>query len=427
MTTTSTDISPSNGGAKRDYPLSDAPDGQAPVLSGSGFEQVAFTMHDVGRRLDEYETKIRELQRALARALKEKQQLVDALRDLHGQFNSLQLHANKQCEVLLSEGEELRAARQQLASLQKELACTRAQFERSREQSAARTATTLEDASQQAAAEYRDALLRMERELERHQATAAAQERNRAELVRELSSLARRCKELDGKRAARETANAELRKTLVNRNQQIERLNKYVIRMRRELNMLDADEAASPVATAAKPPQKQKQRSASPVTRLIPGNRRKGERRRMNGKQHDALPPAPAPSGKGVPATQPLQARPIDAAKKRASASEQFVLVPVGDEAAWMQYPLSKKILTIGRSEANDIPVRDHCMSRFHARILVKDSRVFVEDMGSTNGLRLNSQLKKRFEVKHGDRFAVGQTEFELVDLAIRASGLRTA
>ena len=105
---------------------------------------------------------------------------------------------------------------------------------------------------------------------------------------------------------------------------------------------------------------------------------------------------------------------------------QQFVIVPVAEEIEGIQFPLNRKIMTVGRSPENDIRVRDISISRFHARIILENCGVTVEDLGSTNGLKVNSEHKKRKQLKHGDRFRIGRVDFELVDLAIRARGLRT-
>ena len=106
---------------------------------------------------------------------------------------------------------------------------------------------------------------------------------------------------------------------------------------------------------------------------------------------------------------------------------QQFIIVPIGEDVSEPQYPLNKNELMIGRNRDHDIPVHDRSASRDHARIVLRGFKVFIEDMGSKYGLLVNSEPTERQELKHGDRFTIGRKEFELVDLAVGASGLRTS
>ncbi len=368
-------------------------------------------MKEVGRRLDEYEAKIRRLQADLANAVNEKSELVDALRSLHDQFHSLQQHADHQCDVLMSEGEELRATKQHIASLQKELASTRAAFEQA--QSGAAGAAT-EDGYRQAEANYRDALNGMEGELKKHQAAVANRDKDIAELAERIVSLEQRCAELSGRRNEKKIDFTGLQKTLADREKQIERMNRYLVHMQRELKVLNADIDDS----AAEGARRERQR-AEPVSNAVAS----GKAQRKQNKQSNHAVTQLIPAALRKPAAE----NPQDAGTATGDdAPQQFVIVPVGDEAAGMQYPLNRKKLTIGRGRDNDIRVREKCISRVHARIVQANNRVFIEDLGSTNGLKVNSARGKRHELKHGDKFKIGHTEFELVDLAIRASGLRS-
>ncbi len=346
-------------------------------------------MQNLGRQLDRYETRIQRLQTELINATTDKHELVDALRSLHGQLYSLQMDADKQCDVLLSGGEKLRATKQCLASLQQEIASTRQEYERSQVNNSKQDIAANKYVSGDAEADYSDALRGKEQEIRAHKAAAARQAKD----------------------------NAELRRHLDNRSRRIKRLNRYIIRMRRELTILNdeirtAKTSISPrngrlaaadkeIAALAKPQEKPKTRSVSTVTQLRPATRRKQEPQwRAGDYGQEAFGDIFIP--------------------------QQFVIVPSGDDVQGTQYPLNKNELTIGRNQNHDIPVRERNVSRVHARIILRGFKVFIEDLGSKYGLLVNSEPRERHELKHGDRFTIGHKEFELVDLAIRASGLRT-
>src|SRR5687767_3937690 len=56
-------------------------------------------------------------------------------------------------------------------------------------------------------------------------------------------------------------------------------------------------------------------------------------------------------------------------------------------------------------------------MSRRHARFWVTDARVFVEDLGSRNGVVLNGRaVTAPAEVGPGDRVLVGGHVFQVID-----------
>jgi hypothetical protein len=71
--------------------------------------------------------------------------------------------------------------------------------------------------------------------------------------------------------------------------------------------------------------------------------------------------------------------------------------------------------LSIGRSRDADVQIDDRYASGIHARIFNRESRVYVEDMNSTNGTLLNdATLKGEAELLDGDVVRIGDTEFRL-------------
>lgn len=79
------------------------------------------------------------------------------------------------------------------------------------------------------------------------------------------------------------------------------------------------------------------------------------------------------------------------------------------------EYSLGKEI-TIGRSNQNNIVLRDPYVSKQHAKIVEDEGKYFLEDLNSANGTYLNNQ--KVLDVtmlKNGDRIKLGQIEFLFV------------
>ncbi|MFL5319456.1 MAG: FHA domain-containing protein [Myxococcaceae bacterium] len=67
----------------------------------------------------------------------------------------------------------------------------------------------------------------------------------------------------------------------------------------------------------------------------------------------------------------------------------------------------------IGRTADNDVILYDPGVSRRHARIFSKDGKYFAEDMGSSNGTKVNGEtISGAKELKSGDTVAVGPVVF---------------
>lgn len=64
---------------------------------------------------------------------------------------------------------------------------------------------------------------------------------------------------------------------------------------------------------------------------------------------------------------------------------------------------------SIGRTDQNDLTLRDASVSRSHCRLLEEDGRLMIVDTGSTNGTAVNGQfLDGPAALDHGDTITVG-------------------
>lgn len=86
-----------------------------------------------------------------------------------------------------------------------------------------------------------------------------------------------------------------------------------------------------------------------------------------------------------------------------------------------VEHALTAPLTTIGRSESADIPVDGNFISRIHARILVIGDETIIEDAGSKNGTRVNSEPVERCALKHGDLVRIGTARFRFVDRSAEA------
>lgn len=71
--------------------------------------------------------------------------------------------------------------------------------------------------------------------------------------------------------------------------------------------------------------------------------------------------------------------------------------------------------LSIGRSEKNDICVYDRKSSRNHCKIYIDGGAILLEDLNSTNGVKVNDEpVQGQRSLNVGDQMAIGQTVFLL-------------
>lgn len=72
-------------------------------------------------------------------------------------------------------------------------------------------------------------------------------------------------------------------------------------------------------------------------------------------------------------------------------------------------FPLHKRETVIGREEEVDVSLLDDRISRRHARLVIDDEGVWLEDLESRNGTYLNGErLSSRRRVRDGDKIQLG-------------------
>ncbi|MCB9591179.1 MAG: sigma 54-interacting transcriptional regulator [Sandaracinaceae bacterium] len=81
--------------------------------------------------------------------------------------------------------------------------------------------------------------------------------------------------------------------------------------------------------------------------------------------------------------------------------------------------------LVVGRDDEADLVVVDESLSRSHARFSRDADTVLVEDLGSTNGTRVNGEVVERAEVVPGDEVLLGTVAISVHALAGTAPQVR--
>ncbi len=91
-------------------------------------------------------------------------------------------------------------------------------------------------------------------------------------------------------------------------------------------------------------------------------------------------------------------------------------LILTHDGAAIREYRLEKERTTVGRKPHNDIVLEgDATVSGEHA-VFLKLQHIYVEDLGSTNGVLLNGKKVNKRQLNHGDSVKIGRHELKFVD-----------
>ena len=101
------------------------------------------------------------------------------------------------------------------------------------------------------------------------------------------------------------------------------------------------------------------------------------------------------------------------AAPSRGSVAHLKVVEPVDKRG--QVFDLGDE-LTVGRAGGCQIALEDDkTVSQLHARVFRRDGRVYVEDLGSTNGTYLNAKkVAAPVALHRGDRLQVGRTVLEV-------------
>lgn len=120
---------------------------------------------------------------------------------------------------------------------------------------------------------------------------------------------------------------------------------------------------------------------------------------------------------------RPLQQRSADRFPSSTGPRWRLVLIESGEEplAPGTFYRIEGP-LTLGRASDNTIVLRDRFASGHHARLTLQaGGELWLEDLGSTNGTRLNGQeVTAAVPVQEGDEITIGTVHFRVESEARR-------
>jgi general secretion pathway protein A len=80
-----------------------------------------------------------------------------------------------------------------------------------------------------------------------------------------------------------------------------------------------------------------------------------------------------------------------------------------------LTFPLGRVI--VGRSPDNEIYIKSKFVSRHHAQLISDENGCVIEDLNSTNGVRLGERQVKKYRLRDGDTVSLGVHELVYHDL----------
>jgi len=88
------------------------------------------------------------------------------------------------------------------------------------------------------------------------------------------------------------------------------------------------------------------------------------------------------------------------------------VFLVVGANLLPIEFPTTN----IGRHANNNIIINDPLVSRYHARVLYRSQKFYLEDLGSSHGTKVNSERIKIQEIRNGDTISIANTPILFID-----------
>ena len=94
---------------------------------------------------------------------------------------------------------------------------------------------------------------------------------------------------------------------------------------------------------------------------------------------------------------------------------QRAIVVVLSGASAGTEYEVHKPNVSMGRAEPSDWIFPDDTLSKEHAALEFVDGGMRLRDLGSMNGTTVNGAETKSAELKNGDRFQLGEQQFQYV------------
>lgn len=100
------------------------------------------------------------------------------------------------------------------------------------------------------------------------------------------------------------------------------------------------------------------------------------------------------------------------------------LIVRLGDRVVF-RFPVTAEESLIGRGDAADLPLDNVSVSRRHATLRLRGSKLLIEDLGSDNGVVFRGQKVKTAELGPGDEVVIGKYTLIYPRYASQADGIQ--
>jgi len=74
-----------------------------------------------------------------------------------------------------------------------------------------------------------------------------------------------------------------------------------------------------------------------------------------------------------------------------------------------LEWPLDRPSIVLGRGRNADFVLHESTISRAHARVSYEEGQLYVQDLGSTNGVLVNGVREDRAQLAAGDELRMGR------------------
>ncbi len=115
-----------------------------------------------------------------------------------------------------------------------------------------------------------------------------------------------------------------------------------------------------------------------------------------------------------LPSVDSSAARRVSSPDVADNVSAPALICLTGD--APKRFALTKKTVTVGRGPQCDLQIVTHFVSREHARLTLSSGATLIEDLGSRNGVFVNSVRVDRRHLQQGDLVTIGETQFRFIE-----------
>jgi len=79
-----------------------------------------------------------------------------------------------------------------------------------------------------------------------------------------------------------------------------------------------------------------------------------------------------------------------------------------------LEVPVDREWMVIGRGRSADVMIAEPTISRAHAAIGYDGAGFFMQDLGSTNGTRVNGDRQARVDLSDGDELQLGKLRLRI-------------